>query len=172
MAGADYPTQLNGNDITPLEGASLALIFHDQHNHKDALIWEHEGNKAVRRGRWKLVCKYPGDWELYDVVANRTETDDIAAQHPDVVEELSAIYDAWAERCGVKPWDDISEKLRSAIIQHSRISKTKQGRHWHVRRMLHPRSHGSVAHQVDMVDQVFTHGDSPQVGSGPDNTTV
>ena len=112
MAGADYPTQLNGNDITPLEGASLALIFHDQHNHKDALIWEHEGNKAVRRGRWKLVCKYPGDWELYDVVANRTETDDIAAQHPDVVEELSAIYDAWAERCGVKPWDDISEKLR------------------------------------------------------------
>ncbi len=112
VAGADYPTQFNLNDIVPLEGTSIAPIFHDQHNHKDALIWEHEGNKAVRRGRWKLVCKYPGEWELYDLVENRTETDDLAAQHPDVVEELSAIYDEWAERCGVKPWDHIAEKLR------------------------------------------------------------
>ena len=79
VAGADYPTRFNGNDIIPLEGTSLAPIFHDQPNHKEALIWEHEGNKAVRRGRWKLVCKYPGDWELYDIVANRTETEDLAA---------------------------------------------------------------------------------------------
>ena len=122
VAGADYPTQFNDNDIVPLEGTSIAPIFHDQHNHKDALIWEHEGNKAVRRGRWKLVCKYPGEWELYDLVANRTETDDLAAQHPDVVEELSAIYDEWAERCGVKPWDHIAEKLRSRREKAGNVS--------------------------------------------------
>ena len=121
VAGADYPTQLNGNDIVPLEGTSLAPIFHGQHNHKEALIWEHEGNKAVRQGHWKLVSKYPSDWELYDLVANRTETNNVAAQHPDVVEELSTIYDAWAERCGVKPWDLIAERLR---IRREKSSNT------------------------------------------------
>ena len=112
VAGADYPTRFNGNDIVPLEGTSLAPIFHDQPNHKDALIWEHEGNKAVRRGRWKLVCKYPGEWELYDIVANRTETQDLAERHPEIVGELGAIHDAWAERCGVKSWEHVSERLR------------------------------------------------------------
>ena len=114
VAGADYPTRFSGNDIIPLEGTSLAPIFNDQPNHKEALIWEHEGNKAVRRGRWKLVCKYPGDWELYDIVANRTETEDLATEHPDVVAELGAIHDAWAERCGVKSWEHMLENLRSA----------------------------------------------------------
>ena len=114
VAGADYPARFNGNDIIPLEGTSLVPLFHDQPNHKEALIWEHEGNKAVRRGRWKLVCKYPGDWELYDIVANRTETDDLAEQHPEVVAELGAIHDAWAERCGVKSWEHMLDNLRAA----------------------------------------------------------
>ena len=113
VAGADYPTRFNGHDIAPLEGTSLAPIFHDQPNHKDALIWEHEGNKAVRRGPWKLVCKYPGEWELYDIVANRTETHDLAERHPEIVGELGAIHDAWAERCGVKSWEHMLENLRS-----------------------------------------------------------
>ena len=112
VAGAAYPSQFRGQVITPLEGASLVPIFQDRDNKKEALIWEHEGNKAVRKGRWKLVCKYPGDWELYDMVANRTETNDLALQHPELVEELSAIYNKWAERCGVKQWDHMTEKLR------------------------------------------------------------
>ena len=114
VAGADYPTRFNGHDIIPLEGTTLAPIFHDQPNHKEALIWEHEGNKAVRRGRWKLVCKYPGDWELYDIVANRTETEDLAERHPEIVEKLGAIHDAWAERCGVKSWEHMLDNLRAA----------------------------------------------------------
>ncbi len=113
VASADYPSRFDGNDIIPLEGTSLTRIFDDQPNHKEALIWEHEGNKAVRRGRWKLVCKYPGDWELYDIVANRTETEDLAPRFPEVVAELGAIHDAWAERCGVKDWEHMLDNLRS-----------------------------------------------------------
>ena len=124
VAGADYPTRFNGNDIVPLEGTSLAPIFHDQPNHKEALIWEHEGNKAVRRGRWKLVCKYPGEWELYDIVANRTETEDLAGRHPEIVDELGAVFAAWAERCGVKPWEDVSEVLRA---QRERSGRSDHG---------------------------------------------
>ena len=47
------------------------------------LFWEHEGNAAVRVGKWKLVRKFPGPWELYDMEADRTEMNDLAAQHPD-----------------------------------------------------------------------------------------
>ena len=120
VAGADYPTRFNGNDIIPLEGTSLVPIFDDQPNHKEALIWEHEGNKAVRRGRWKLVCKHPGDWELYDIVANRTETEDLAGRHPEVVKELGTIHDAWAERCGVKPWERMLERTRKGMAASAR----------------------------------------------------
>ena len=113
-AGASYPATYSGNDVQPLEGTSLKPIFDGDDNGKQALVWEHEGNRAVRKDNWKLVCKYPGDWELYDIVANRTETDDVAAGHPEVVAELSAIYDDWAERCGVVPWSRMLTIMRES----------------------------------------------------------
>ena len=67
----------------------------------------------MRKGNWKLVCKYPGDWELYDIVANRTETDDVAEENPEVVAELTTIFDAWAARCKVQPWSCIREVMRA-----------------------------------------------------------
>lgn len=73
------------------------------------LLWEHEGNAGVRRGGWKLVRKYRQDWELYDIDADRSELDDLAGDHPDVVAELAAEYEAWADRCGVIPRDRVLE---------------------------------------------------------------
>ncbi len=32
-----------------------------------SLFWEHEGNHAVREGKWKLVSRFPNSWELYDM---------------------------------------------------------------------------------------------------------
>ena len=69
------------------------------------LFWEHEGNKAVRAGDLKLVSKFPGDWELFDMVADRTEMHDIAKDRPDDVKRLAAAWQAWAQKMGVKPWD-------------------------------------------------------------------
>lgn len=73
------------------------------------LHWEHEGNSGIRRGRWKLVRKHAGGWELYDMVADRTELDDLADQHPELVAELAAAYEAWADRCGVLPREQVLE---------------------------------------------------------------
>jgi len=109
IAGARYPTEHGGNKILPLEGTSLAPIFDGKPNGKEALYWEHEGNRSVRRGKWKLVCRYPGEWELYDIVEDRTELHDLAADCPEVVEELSTLHDAWQERCTVTPWSDLRE---------------------------------------------------------------
>ncbi|MFO7697071.1 MAG: arylsulfatase [Anaerolineae bacterium] len=107
VAGAPYPAERDGHPVQPLEGHSLAPAFDDRPTEREVLYWEHEGNRAVRRGRWKLVCQFPGAWELYDIEADRTEMHDLAGAHPEIVSELSALYDRWAARCGVMPWDEL-----------------------------------------------------------------
>ena len=62
------------------------------------------GNRAVRTGQWKLVAVHKGEWELYDLDADRPETNNLAGQHRDRVKRMAAMYDAWAERAGVMPW--------------------------------------------------------------------
>ncbi len=105
VAGAEYPEEYNGRKITPLEGKSLLPIFQGkQREGHDALFWEHEGNRAVRQGRWKLVSMYPQGWELFDMEADRTEQNDLAQKYPEKVRELEALWNAWAKKCGVAPW--------------------------------------------------------------------
>jgi arylsulfatase A-like enzyme len=105
VAGAPYPKTYGGREITALEGNSLLPIFqgHERQPH-EAIYWEHEGNSAVRKGKWKLVSKYPDYWELHDMEADRTEQRDLAAQDPARVKEMAALYERWAKRVGVRPW--------------------------------------------------------------------
>lgn len=108
VSGAKYPATYRGHAIAPLEGQSLAPIFRGQtRKGHDALFWEHEGNKAVRQGKWKLASRHPDQWELYDLDADRTELHNLADKNPQKVAELSALYDAWAKRAGVVPWGQL-----------------------------------------------------------------
>lgn len=109
LAGVKLPRQWNGAKSTPLEGISLAPTFKGKAvKRSQPIFWEHEGHRAVRDGRWKLVSTHGSDWELYDVEADRTELNDLAATHPRVLKQLVAKYDAWAKRAGVLPWTDLS----------------------------------------------------------------
>ncbi len=101
VTGATYPEHFADHAIPPCEGESMAPDFVAPRDGRAPLFWEHEGNAGVRDGNWKLVRKYPGDWELYDMVKDRTELTDLAPQHPDRVRDMIAMYDAWAARCGV-----------------------------------------------------------------------
>jgi arylsulfatase A-like enzyme len=113
VTGTEYPAEYNGNKILPLEGESMAPSFASEAPVRGPLFWEHEGNAAVRVGRWKLVRKYPGAWELYDMELDRTELNDLAAKHPTRVSEMKAQYDAWAARCGVIPREKILELMKA-----------------------------------------------------------
>jgi arylsulfatase len=104
LAGATYPKEFNGQKIHPMEGVSLRPALMGKSLERPQLIfWEHEGNRAVRDGRWKLVAKENQSWELYDIAADRTEMNDLAAKRPDKVKEFSAKWDAWAARANVLP---------------------------------------------------------------------
>ncbi len=108
LAGATYPSQFQDRAITPLEGKSLRPILEGRPREgHDALFWEHEGNRAVRRGRWKIVSQNFRPWELYDLPNDRTELNNLAGAHPEIVKELETLYDRWAERCGVVPWNEV-----------------------------------------------------------------
>lgn len=108
VSGAEYPAAVAGRPIVPLEGKSLVPIFKfgTRPGH-EVLFWEHEGNRAVRQGSWKLVSRFPSDWELYDLHSDRTELNNLAAIHRDKVKELQTLYEAWATRCGVLDWDQV-----------------------------------------------------------------
>ncbi len=112
VSGAQYPATFKGNDILPLEGVSLVKSFAGDHERPEPLFWEHEGNAAVRVGKWKLVREYPKDWELYDMEADRTEMHDLASQHPERVSAMKAQYEEWAKRCGVIPREKILEEMK------------------------------------------------------------
>ena len=106
VAGADYPEEFNGHDIQPMEGVSLVPALHGRDlDRQRPIFWEHEGNWAILDGKWKLVSDGPGGkWELYDMEADRTETNDLADQHPDRVRRMAAHWEGWARERNVLPW--------------------------------------------------------------------
>jgi arylsulfatase len=105
LGGGVYPKKLNGNTIQPMEGVSLKPAFQGAPlNRPQPIFWEHEGNRAIRSGDWKLVSKHRGDWELYDMTTDRTEMNNLAAEQPERVKKMSAQWEAWAKRVGVAPW--------------------------------------------------------------------
>ena len=109
IANVEYPSSYNGHEIKPAEGFSMTPTFIDKPHNREVLYWEHEGNKAVRKGKWKLVRKYPGDWELYDMETGRTEVKDVSNDHPAIVKELVNLYEQWNDRCNIMPWAELLE---------------------------------------------------------------
>jgi len=109
-AGADYPEYHESNEIRPLEGESLMPALRGESwSREKPLYWEHEGNCAIRIGDWKMVKKYPGPWELYNMEKDRTEQVDLIEGEKVRVRRMEKLYSAWAERCQVLPMERLKE---------------------------------------------------------------
>ncbi len=104
VAGIDYPISFHGREPLPLEGRSLAPTFRGESREgHQMLCWNVPRHRAIRTGRWKLIAPLSGGpWELYDLETDGTETQDLAETHPQRVQEMSAQWQTWAQRCGVK----------------------------------------------------------------------
>ena len=126
LSGASYPKIYKGRTITPMSGISLVPSFKNTNLTRDAIYWEHEGSRAIRQGKWKLVSKAVlknsfaydkieklelKDWELFDMENDRTETTDLSAAHPDIVDSLAQKWYRWALETQVIPKPKPKNKL-------------------------------------------------------------
>jgi arylsulfatase A-like enzyme len=112
LAGAKYPNNFNGQKIQPPAGKSLVPAFEGRPIEREAIYWEHEGNRAVRAGDWKLVAKENKPWELYELASDRTEQRDVIREQPDQARRLITMWETWAKRSHVLPlgtWRDKKE---------------------------------------------------------------
>ena len=108
LGTAKYPTEFSGKAIQPMDGESLVPVFKTgKRAERKPIFWEHEGNRAVRQGKWKIVAKFRRGWELYDIDADRNELTDLAAKQPERVKKMVALYDEWALRAGVVSYDKL-----------------------------------------------------------------
>jgi arylsulfatase A-like enzyme len=112
VAGATYPAERHGQPTLPLDGISLRPAFTGAPLQRPGpLFAEHETNASVRDGNWKLVGRdvatpdgtAAARWELYDLEADRTELNNLAAAQPERVRDLAARWESWAARVGVYP---------------------------------------------------------------------
>ena len=111
LARAKYPEEYEGNQIKPINGISLRPAFTNASlNRPDPLYFEHEDNAAIIDGEWKLVGTgvssdptIASKWELYNLAEDRTELHDLKSVYPEKVAELSAKWEAWANRAMVYP---------------------------------------------------------------------
>ena len=123
ISGTAYPktASADGKDhtIKPLQGKSLSPVFHGNSIERKALYWEHEGNRAVRVGDWKLVAKgskkdryEPVQWELFNVVKDRIEANDLIATETVRAQELKQLWQSYADRCNVFPAPKKVKKIK------------------------------------------------------------
>ena len=115
VAGATYPKAYLGWLITPLEGKSLVKAFSNVDiGRTSPIFWEHENNKAVRNGKWKLLTNDGNPWRLFDMETDRTELNDLAGSSAAIVSSMDAAWNAWATRAYVvkQPGDTIATRIQ------------------------------------------------------------
>lgn len=105
VVGAEYPEQLDGRELTPLYGKSLAgALRGEEFSQPEWMFWEHYDDRVARKGDWKIIGKIGSDvWELYNLATDRTELHNVADQHPELVAELADAWLQWAKAHDVLP---------------------------------------------------------------------
>lgn len=104
VSQTSYPSTYKGHEVVPPSGKSLVPLVQDKaFDRGEPIFFEHEDNRAVRAGKWKIVTNGDKPWELYDMETDRSETRDLAKQKPEIVADLSAKWDAWAKKNDVLP---------------------------------------------------------------------
>lgn len=111
VAGVKWPSKIGDNNYPITDGRSITPTLKGKKKaiHNTPIFYEHEGNRVVRLGKWKLVGFYDEPWELYDMDKDRSEMNNVADKNPKVVKQLSKAYNAWMVRAGVLPWSQAKE---------------------------------------------------------------
>jgi len=122
-AGLPHPSAVDGVRQDPIQGTSLLYSLDDAEaaERHTTQYFEMHGNRGIYHEGWTAVTKHrtpwtvgqielpsfdDDRWELYDTTTDWTQARDIAAEHPEKLEELKALFLAEAEKYDVLPLDD------------------------------------------------------------------
>jgi len=130
LAGATYPA-----DVPPTVGDSFAgaLRGGTEPIHAEPIYWEHEGNAAMRWGKWKLVREYKKPWELFDIASDRTEMNNLVEVETTQRDRMIAMWESWADEHHVaypkafNMYNYLNEKKRKARQAQQQADQTKSG---------------------------------------------
>ena len=129
--GLPEPKLVNGVKQIPMEGKSLLASFDNpKAKGRTTQYFEIAGNRAIyhdgwyartiHRAPWEPKGRHPLDkdvWELYDVRADFSLANDLAAKHPKKLAELQALFMQEAEKYHVLPIDDrVFERLDAKAV--------------------------------------------------------
>ncbi len=115
MVDLPMPARFRGAEPLPLHGTSFAYTFDNPSapTQKTVQYFETLGDRAIWADGWKAVARHaPGRaydedvWELYHAARDFSETNDLAGEYPDRLEELIARWRTEAERYDVLPLED------------------------------------------------------------------
>ena len=103
ITGAKYPKQIQGKKTKPPVGKSLLPIFKgDERKPHKEIFWRFNRANAVRQGDLKVV-RAGKVWELYDLKADPTETNNLAKERPKKTSELAKMWEDWNQECKKRP---------------------------------------------------------------------
>ena len=114
ITGVKVPSKIDGLDVPPFHGKSLYPAFKkDGTVKREYLWWNHEGNRAIRIGNWKLVADHNNPWELYDLSNDRSETHNLAGKFPEKIKEMEIAWTKHAEEFNVLLQQDKPEPQKN-----------------------------------------------------------
>ena len=110
----------------PVNGAAVSIlpIVKGKKMPERYIYAEHEGNRMVRKGDWKLVsANFKGDeWELYNIKEDRTEQHNLIGKYPEMAKELETAYFEWADKSDVlyfqKMWNTYNKNRRKDFKEY------------------------------------------------------
>lgn len=109
ISGAKYPETKDGEEIYPMQGVSFLNAFEGNESTRKPMFFEHNGNRAVIKGHWKLVSEgmqkppFTKAWELYNLSNDRAESNNLIDKNPEKSIELEQLWNAWAAANNVLP---------------------------------------------------------------------
>ncbi len=157
IADIDYPKTFKGKNIVPLEGKTFQPLLNGAKAANDrVLYWEHEGNRAVRSGDWKLVQALYKDWELYNLKNDPTELNDLIGTYPDLADSLYDKYVDWTLANGVLDWK-ARNPMKTSFHELERSDSNITGDIYRVRNIIKMETK-AVGEYVEFLVPVYVKG--------------
>ncbi|KAH8813401.1 alkaline-phosphatase-like protein [Flagelloscypha sp. PMI_526] len=127
MAGVKHPApSYQGREVVHMRGKTMLPWINGRQEsiHEKDFIqgWETCGRAACRQGDWKIVFlpkpKGPERWQLYNLVSDPGETNDLSEEHPDKLKHLIKLWDQYVLETGVIPLSpELGEYIAATELQ-------------------------------------------------------